>query len=253
MNFEQRLATGLDRAPLNRYDPLREERQDEDFKAILKEDGTNGDSAEVSHRRSVLSDIKHFPKRLASRLHTKSANTGNKNDRGRHGKRRVAPTLAPHPPTDAQGDRLVRELPDRTNLPPLRNFIEKPVETVRLVAHIQGGNNFAETLAKKDVAHGDSVQIVRAYDKLVATTTDTDEMSALRDLEKLMKERQDAFVRWTMDRHVRTLRRVEAHRVPWKEKNEFVRKDKSGKDRMQWTDYGRHVSHSSSHCPICNR
>ena len=54
-----------------------------------------------------------------------------------------------------------------------------------------------------------SVGLVRAQDTLDNAQSEDQKLQAYDDLETLKKARQDLFVRWTMDRHVSKLKRLE--------------------------------------------
>jgi hypothetical protein len=115
------------------------------------------------------------------------------------------------------------------------------VRTVKAAAVRQVGNACAKTLAKTDVTHGANVNIVRAYDHLASSPTDDDRTSAIQGLELLKKSRKDSFVRWSMDRHVQKVRKVEAIKTPRRPRREFVERLDDGRYKMRWKDYDQYV------------
>jgi hypothetical protein len=151
-----------------------------------------------------------------------------------------APTLAPTPSKDTDGDRLVLDLPEQ-KFPPVKDMFRNPVEIVQTAIHLESGNQFVKQLDMKVISQGADVQIVSKYNEITSEDDEETKMEALQNLDELKKSRQDSFVRWTMDRHVRKVRRVPQQTVAWRDKEEFIVADEDGKRTMQWEEYGCHV------------
>lgn len=166
----------------------------------------------------------------------------------------IPPPLAPPPKAAQDDDRLFHKAPEPEGLS-LKETIKHPMETVQSAARAQGMEKFVESL-QNDVTHGADVQLVRAYDKIQASKSDEDQAAVFEDLQKIKQSRQDSYVRWTMDRHVRQVTRISGNPVSWRDQADFIATNEGGKLRMQWLELGRHVSqrfqtqieHFASHC-----
>lgn len=71
------------------------------------------------------------------------------------------------------------------------------------------------------IAHGTNVKLIRAYDKVADTDKKEGHHLALEKLEGLKKERQNQYVRWTIDRHVLKVRRIQPLDLQRPRKNDF--------------------------------
>ncbi|ETN39110.1 uncharacterized protein HMPREF1541_05332 [Cyphellophora europaea CBS 101466] len=117
-----------------------------------------------------------------------------------------APLLAPAPDIGSD-ERLEHDLRARQKYPPIKQFIQHPVSALQTVARDQGGDDFAENVARSEVPHGASVILLRQEQK-VDEATDGNQEAEQETLTQLKHARQDAFVRWSMDRHVRRVKRL---------------------------------------------
>ncbi|KAK5045714.1 hypothetical protein LTR84_009083 [Exophiala bonariae] len=121
-----------------------------------------------------------------------------------------APTLAPLPPFQSiDSERLEYELNEKPRFPPLRDFIHQPFTAVQSVVQDQRGSDLAENITSPEVAHGATVELVRQSDKVSAATTEDERTTAFETLVQMKQLRQDAYVRWTIDRHVRRVGRIQ--------------------------------------------
>ena len=215
---------GLDRNSLNVYTSVETKDRDADTPS------------------SPVANIRRLSRRVRSKFHKKTNEALISSTVQRETNvTTMAPILAPTPPATTQEDRFSDPPPDKPSLPPLKEFVKSPLQTAKAIVHTQGGNDFADNLAKADVSHEASVKLVRAYDRVAEAETNSDEELALEELELLKSARQDSFVRWTLDRHIRRVGRIQAHRLPTKKRTDFVVVDEQGKAVMQWSSYGKHV------------
>ena len=227
---------GLDRAPIDTYMTFENHEQERgpDFP-------TQADK--VRDNEIVATDESHGPNklhRLSKRLQVKLQSKG-KGDSDMHGDATtLAPTLAPEPLLTTQNERFSGEMPKKPSAPPLKEFVTKPVGTIKSLVHSKGGNEFAENVANTEVSHGANVNFVLAHEKIAASMNDRARLIAVQDFEDLKKVRQDSLVRWTMDRHVRKVRAVQAQKSPRLGRKDFVRND-GGREKTYWLDYGHHV------------
>ncbi|KAL8636427.1 MAG: hypothetical protein Q9228_006177, partial [Teloschistes exilis] len=151
-----------------------------------------------------------------------------------------APVLAPPPVIQDEDDRLFHDAPEQKG-PDFKEVLKNPIATVQSALHGASGAKFAETMDNQVIAHGAEVRLARAYDELKDAASDEQKVKAADNLEDLKKARQDSYVRWTMDRHVLTVRRVPPRTVPWPKSKDFKAKAEDGKTYRQWTDYGHHL------------
>ena len=235
-------STHLDRAPLDAYSTTELHHQDGHLNQNLKDPDNESTSSPVDADFKVLAKVRNITTKVKAKLHPrKHDETFIHDDQRVIEEARVAPTLAPPAPPARNEDRLFNTLPEKPSGPSLKQVVAYPVNTVKSAVGRQGGDAYAENLAKTDITHGANVNIVRAYDIVANTTTDADRAAAMQDLERLKKSRQDSFVRWTMDRHVQMVRRVETAKLPRRPRAEFVEKIDDGRYRTQWKEYGDYV------------
>jgi hypothetical protein len=190
-------------------------------------------------RRSESTNVRHFSKISQIKAKAKKLFRIPSNSTVTH-KTTNARTLAPRPESASDSDRLVQDVP-QCKRPPVREIIRNPIETVQSVVRGAGGEQVAESLQNKAIPHGADVRLVRAYDKVATTSTETERIQAVQGWDELKETRQDLFVRWTIDRHLRQVRSSPAKTVIWQSRKDFVVVDEHGIEQMQWAKYGRHV------------
>lgn len=234
--------THLDRAPLDAYSTTEPYHQDGHLNQNLLDADGESTSSPIDADSKVLAKVRTITTKVKAKLHSrKHDETFIHDDQRVIEGAKIAPTLAPPAPTARDDDRLFKALPEKPSGPSLKQVVANPVNTVKSAVGRQGGDAYAENLAKTDITHGANVNIVRAYDILANTTTDADRAHAMQDLERLKKSRQDSFVRWTMIRHVQMVRRLETVKLPRRPRTEFVEKIDHGRYRTQWKEYGDYV------------
>lgn len=120
------------------------------------------------------------------------------------------PTLAPLPAfRSIEDQRLEHDLNEKSKFPPAKDFMHRPFSALQSVVQDQRGSDFAENITKSEVAHGASVQLVRQRDKVAAAKTESEKATEVETLVQMKQLRQDAYVRWTIDRHVRRVGRTQ--------------------------------------------
>lgn len=112
------------------------------------------------------------------------------------------PVLAPAPPYAIGDERLEHELEPRRKFPPVKDFVYSPISALKTVAKDQGGDGFAAHVMKSEVSHGESVKLLQQESKLNQASPEENAAEA-QTLKQMNSARQDAFVRWTVDRHIR--------------------------------------------------
>ena len=152
----------------------------------------------------------------------------------------TVPTLAPPPTKSDDDDRMYNPAPEQKG-PDFKEVVKHPIETVQSAMHGASGAKFAEALDNQVIAHGAEVKIVRAYDDIKSAETEEAKTTAMDNLEELKKERQDAFVRWTIDRHVLKVRQVPPRTISQPRREDYNSSNKDGEKTMQWLEYGHDV------------
>ena len=230
------VAPGLDRAPLDSYNvpndlgPQNGEAESDD---LSPKDSPHGPSK-----------LRRMSRRLRVKLSGKTRGVSDgHNDQRFFDTTTLAPTLAPGPETSNQYDRFSGDVPEKPTLLPMKDLATHPIDTIKSLGHLKGGNDFAEHVANTEISHGASVNLVLAHEKVEAATNDHDRSRATHGFELLKKERQDSLVRWTLDRHVRKVKNMEAQRPRRADKEEFARLE-DGKKTIRWVDYGHHVCYT---------
>ncbi|KIW70013.1 hypothetical protein PV04_02324 [Phialophora macrospora] len=126
-----------------------------------------------------------------------------------------APTLAPPPPdSSVENQRLDKDYEEKPKFPPFKEFIHQPVQSVITTVQDQRGSDFAESIAKSEIAHGVDVQLLHQADKIENAASKPEEEAEYKIFVQMKQLRQDFFVRWTIDRHVRILGRINATPTP---------------------------------------
>lgn len=233
------MSQGIERAPLSAQPTLISNSSNghSQRKAKPFEDGSG--SSQHILRLGPMASVNRVSRSLRAKIHRRS--------RDRHNDQRVsdktilAPILAPDPSVATKDDRFDGQPPAKPSLPPLKEVFQHPVQTIKTVAHIEGGSGLVEALATKDVSHEAGVQLVRANEEIAVARTESEEDLALEKLEWLKSVRQDSYVRWTLDRHVGKVGRVQQHLMTMKNKDEFSRQGENGKQEIDWKKYCHHV------------
>ena len=237
----EKMPLGLDRAPIDKYIPIEDHGQNGGVNITTQADEVAKDESEAMGESSGLDKLHRLSKRLQVKLQSKTREDSIMyNDQRMFDATALAPTLAPEPLLTIQNDRFSGKVPEKPSLPPLKEFVTKPIGTIKSLVHAKGGNEFAENVAITEVSHAANVNFVLAHERIAASTNNQARLVATQDFEKLQKVRQDSLVRWTMDRHVRWVTAVQAQRSPRLDRKDFVR-DHGGKVEMRWLDYGHYV------------
>ena len=154
-----------------------------------------------------------------------------------------APTLAPMPkgPGDDESERLTDSKPDEpSSKEQFKEMMQNPIDTIQSMVRGDGAEKVAKSM-ETAITHGADVQLVRAHDKAEDVNTKKEEKVAMQEVDKLKEARQDSFVRWTFDKHVREVKSVPAEEMSLRSRKEFVVTDERGVSEMQWREYGHHV------------
>lgn len=224
------LSAGVHRESIHAYSPI----ENVNGKDQKPSQSTDGDETPSIRRK-----LRHVSQHIASRLQASKEDPAPLKQQYEP----TAPALAPPPTYDTHNLRLTEEAEQKSQLPAFKDFLHQPLDTLKSVAYKQGGKEFAEAIANTDATHGASVRLVLAHERISAENDGSEqEAHAVQEFTALKKERQDAFVRWTLARHVRRVKAVPPERPRRHSRNDFIWSDEEGgNERMHWAEYGEHV------------
>jgi len=154
-----------------------------------------------------------------------------------------SPVLANTAEEDS-GARLVHKLPV-PDKPTMKDFMHNPVDTVKDKVSNQGNQQVAANIAAKEISHGNEVDLINAHDAVNRATTERERLLAIKDVSRLMKERQSTYARWSLDRHVTKIRILPRETMVKKSQAEFQKQDSQGHIVTDWNAYASHVSIAS--------
>ena len=230
---------GLDRAALNVYDNAE--------RHIVAKLEASGQAGSIDNHESISSDTEapHSLSKTSRKIRTKIKEKAKGLAHPTHKDHTpsgppTAPCLAPLPSKSTDDDRLYNALPEHKG-PQAKDFIRSPISTVQSALHGASGAKFAEVADNQVIAHGANVGLVRAWDNLSGAQSEKEKEIAIDEVEALKKERQDSYVRWTVDRHVLKVRQAPPRVLEWPRKEDYRVKDNEGKMVLQWGAYGRQV------------
>ncbi|KAL8996521.1 MAG: hypothetical protein Q9169_003988 [Polycauliona sp. 2 TL-2023] len=236
---QEHLSQGLDRATYNVYHnpdrhlvaPLQPFDQSEPSVHSIHDVNLTNGKTKLRRVSKKLSEIKTTANVVLHPTHHKKENSSDPS---------TVPILAPPNPDEVENDRLFHDAPEQKR-PSFKEVVKHPISTVQSALHGASGAKFAETMDNQVIAHGAEVRLVRAYDAVLNAKSEGNKDKAEDNLDELKKARQDAFVRWTLDRHVLMVRRVPPHTTSWPKLGEFKSKSADGRKGTQWADYGHHL------------
>lgn len=143
--------------------------------------------------------------------------------------------------TETSESRLHHDIPVRDKRT-VKDMLHNPIDTIKDKVSGQGGHQAVANVATKEISHGQEVDLVNAHDRVKHAGTDVERLLAVQDLDKLTKERQAMYVRWTVDRHVTKCRILPRSTFSRKSRSEFESKTIQGETVVDWNAYGAHVS-----------
>lgn len=92
-----------------------------------------------------------------------------------------------------------------------------------------------------EVPHGQEVDLVNAATAVDQAATTDEKVRAQQSLAKMLEQRQNTFVRWSLDRHVTKIRVLPRETAVLKPISEFQRRDAAGRTVTDWRAYGSHL------------
>jgi hypothetical protein len=149
--------------------------------------------------------------------------------------------LAPAPSEDYEDDRLTDVIKGSDQNPlTLKKALQEPIETIKSLGTGSGGSQLAEHGSKQEIPHGADVKLVKVTDGLNDASTPEKKKVIQENLDTIQQERQDSFVRWTIDRHVHRVQKIPPN-VELKNSEAYVTVDQHGKKQTDWLQFGQDV------------
>ena len=235
---------GLDRAAFNVYEQAERHVVAKSQASGFDEQEDSGDSHENASSHTDSSHrLAKFPEKFRAKAKAKTKELFHP-ARENHAPSSLpaAPYLAPYPSNSTDDDRLYNPLPEHKGMQ-AKDLIRNPISTVQSALHGASGAKFAQVMDNQVIAHGANVGLVRAWDKSESAQNKEEKNDAIDKVETLKKERQDSYVRWTMDRHVLKVRQDPPRTLERPRKEDYRKADREGKMEVQWASYGRQVGY----------
>jgi hypothetical protein len=151
----------------------------------------------------------------------------------------TAPILADA--RDTSSDERLGDKPPEPEKHNVKDFMHHPASTILSKVTGHGGHQIASNLVAKEISHGTDVGVVRAQAEVEKPGTEIELEERKNAMAVLLKERQDMFVRWTMDRHITKVRILPVDTVPWRAREDFRIVGEDGVKRMDWEGWAHHV------------
>ena len=150
------------------------------------------------------------------------------------------PILANDTTVKSYRARLGQDLPDPTSISK-DGLLHHPIDTIKDKISAQGSQQTAAQIATKEISHGQEVDLIKAEDRVECAATARERAIAVQERDDLIRERQNIYVRWTMDRHVAQCRVVPKN-TGKKNRSEFEYKTTDGSTAVDWKAFGTHVT-----------
>jgi hypothetical protein len=122
----------------------------------------------------------------------------------------------------------------------MKDFAHHPVDTVQAAISNQGNQQVAANIASKEVPHEQEKELVEAKERLDDAQTEKERLLAIKDINRLLRERQTWFIRWTLDRHVAKVRLLPKDDFPSKPLSSFRKTTSQGDVVTDWEAYLHH-------------
>ena len=226
---------GLDRANINKHNQINLVQQ-HPHKSPIETAGPNAEenSHTVSghHVRKSISEKRHGAAlKLRKKLHiSKPSDDPNPESE-----------ILANGSVEKSGSRLVTS-PPSPDKPTLKDVLHNPIDTVKSKLSDQGSHQIAANIAAKEIPHGKDVDLVKAQIAVENAKTDREKALATLTVEELIRERQNMFIRWTLDRHVTKVRVLPRDSFVRKSRADFAITNDNGKVQTDWDAYTHHVS-----------
>lgn len=223
---------GLDRAKINEFAQI----QFPETKVTQSEDGDTHSEHDDSHAasRNVVDSIKAKKHRAGLKIR-KTLHIGRASDDFEL----TTSALAGVNP-EKSNSRYATEAPEPDKAT-LKDFIHNPLDTVRAKISEQTDQQVAGQITAKEVPHENEVDLIHASEAVENARDDAKRLLAIKDLSKLLKERQATYARWTLDRHITKIRRLPRDEMKLRPRSDFEKYNPQEGLIIDWRSYGQHV------------
>lgn len=150
-------------------------------------------------------------------------------------------TLAASPDAISGDARLDDGPPPKPGPQGFKDLVYHPVDTIKAKTERKTNKEVALNLLSPEVTHAQDVELIRAQETADAANAEKEKLDACQDLETLKEARQDLFVRWTMDRHVLKLKRLESREQQDRRHKEINNQPESDLGDTGWENYFHQV------------
>ncbi|KAF2006230.1 hypothetical protein P154DRAFT_255636 [Amniculicola lignicola CBS 123094] len=147
---------------------------------------------------------------------------------------------------DNSDSRLTSGPPESEKLN-VKDLLHSPVETIKSKVCDRWNQQVAANVAAKEIAHGNEVDLVKAHLAVKNAGTMRDKIKAMEDRGELMRERQNMFVRWTLDRHVSKVRVNPRITFVKKSRSDFITTNLEGAQASDWDAYSHYLLQYFAH------
>jgi hypothetical protein len=240
---------GLDRSVINRHDQIQLVEEDQKLKKAAIPDSQSNTTKRDEYERLSLSQIRSSIKERGHETVGKLKKTLHISKDSDMKDNLASSSLFGDSVTEPSSSRLVRAAPapeKRT----LKDFRHSPIDTVKSKLTGEGSHEVASSIATKEISHGQEVDLINAQDSVGRASTDGEKLSAIENLKKLVTQRQNMFVRWTVDRHITKVRVLPQDAYIRKPKSAFQTRNHQGDVSMDWKAYGHNVSDPVNHTTV---
>lgn len=234
---------GIDRSPIAYEDKINVEEEnltidnDEELHHDLTE---HGGSEQSSPGHSPVHDLKASIKQKTQNAKIKLKRTlhidKDSNEAGEPHKLVLVSTAEERSDSRLDG---AQPVPDGHSA---KDFLHNPVDTIKDKVYNRRNCQVAETLATKEIPHGQEVDLANASTALEQAASESEKRDALLKVKELLKERQNTYARWTLDRHVTKLRVSPRVSFVRKARQDFETQNGKGEVHLDRKAYSAHVS-----------
>ncbi|KAE8823099.1 hypothetical protein PTNB85_10278 [Pyrenophora teres f. teres] len=123
----------------------------------------------------------------------------------------------------------------------VKDMLRYPIDTVKKMGWSQGNQELAYNIAVSEMPHGQEVDLVQAATTASQAQTEEEKQQAEEKLSEMLRQRQNTYVRWSLDRHVTKLRVLPRDTIKLKPRSDFATKDSQGNTTTDWKQYITHL------------
>ena len=124
----------------------------------------------------------------------------------------------------------------------VHDLLHDPIKATKSTIQDLVAGNVAENMLATEIPHDHDVNLIESQDAVLQAKTSEDRLKATYKRDELVENRQNEFVRWTLDRHVTRVKVVSNDALPDRQKKDYQRTDKQGRVKTDWMSYCAHVS-----------